>query len=97
MIRVLFSVESIKGDFKIYRERAEILENDLEKHVSELQMKLFEGKNYILIGTFRNNFSCWAECTWSFTGEEIAYSLLLLTMLTEQYLGKICWEIRMLQ
>ncbi|XP_063921417.1 mast/stem cell growth factor receptor kita-like [Zophobas morio] len=60
-------VESIKGDFKIYRERAEILENDLEKHISEIQMKLFEGENYTLIGNFRNNFSCRAESTRSFT------------------------------
>ncbi|XP_063921825.1 receptor-like tyrosine-protein kinase kin-16 isoform X2 [Zophobas morio] len=58
---------SYKGEFDLYRESAEIIESDLEKHVSEIQMKLFKGENYTLIGNFRNNFSCRAESTRSFT------------------------------
>ena len=67
-------------DFGFNRESAKILENDLEKHVSEIQMKLFEGENYTLIGTFRNNFSCFVEYKRLFTGEEKGCSILLLTM-----------------
>ncbi|XP_063921401.1 receptor-like tyrosine-protein kinase kin-16 isoform X2 [Zophobas morio] len=69
-------VESIKEDFKSSRERAKIIENDLEKHVSEIQMKLFEGENYTLIGTFRNNFSCWAEYKRPFTAPMKSYSII---------------------
>ena len=83
MIRVLFSVESSNRDFDFYRKSAEIIENDSEKHVSEIQMKLFAGENYTLIGNFRNNFSCRAESTRSFTGEKKGCSLLLLTVLLQ--------------
>ena len=66
MIRVLFSVESSNRDFDCYRKSAEIAENDLEKHVSEIQMKLVAGENYTLIGVFTNNFWCEAEAKHNF-------------------------------
>ncbi|KAJ3662891.1 hypothetical protein Zmor_007209 [Zophobas morio] len=67
-------IESSEMDFGFNRESAKILENDLEKHVSEIQMKLFEGENYTLIGTFRNNFSCFVEYKRLFTAPMKSHS-----------------------
>ena len=65
-ITVLFSIESSKGESDLDRESAEIIENDLEKHVSQIKMKLVAGENYTLIGVFTSIFSCEAEAEHNF-------------------------------